>query len=644
MRLSPYFSVRRQLAALLCTAGLLVCAGTVQAAPLAEIRDPHYGDTLFTFFQDHYFQSITELMVSQHFNRVSHHSEEAEVLRGGMLLSYGMQREAGEIFERLIALGATPATQDRAWFFLGKIRYQRGYTAQAQDALARIGTHLAPELQEELGLLQAQVRMAAGDYAAAAQSLSVMDQKTPGARYVRFNLGVALVRSGQGERGTAVLDALGQAPAENEEYRDLRDRANLALGFAALAAQQPAQARNYLERVRLKSLQANKALLGLGWAASSQQQSRLALVPWLELIQRDVGDAAVLEAFIAAPHAYAELGAYSQAAQGYERAIATFATESAALDASIAALRTGALLQQLVDSNPGGDMGWFWGLKSLPDMPEASHASHLAHVLAQHDFQEALKNYRDLLFLQRNLQQWNEQLGTLDDMLSNRRKAFAQRLPAVAERASASTLAAGPLRQRHQALAATVAQAQADADGLAFADSRERGLLERVQRLQAAIDAAPLNADSAALAERARMAAGLLRWNLAQDYPARLWQAQSALQSAQAGLATAQQRDADLRQAQQDEPARFAAFAQRIGALSARLPQQLAQVADVRSAQQQALQDLAVAALQRQQQTIAAYATQARFALAQLLDRSTSGAAAIASPTATQEAEHATKP
>lgn len=644
MRLSPYFSVRRQLAALLCTAGLLVCAGTAQAAPLAEIRDPHYGDTLFTFFQDHYFQSITELMVSQHFNRVSHHAEEAEVLRGGMLLSYGMQREAGDIFERLIALGATPATQDRAWFYLGKIRYQRGYTAQAQDALARIGTHLAPELQEELGLLQAQVRMAAGDYAAAAQSLAAMDQKTPGARYVRFNLGVALIRSGQGERGTLVLDALGQAPAENEEYRDLRDRANVALGFAALAAQQLPQARNYLERVRLKSLQANKALLGLGWAASAQQQSRLALVPWLELMQRDVGDAAVLEAFIAAPHAYAELGAYNQAAQGYERAIATFATESAALDASIAALRTGALLQQLVDSNPGGDMGWFWGMKSLPDMPNLSHASHLAHVLAQHDFQEALKNYRDLLFLQRNLQQWNEQLGTLDDMLSNRQKAFAQRLPAVAERASASTLASGPLRQRHQALSSTVAQAQADADGLAFADSRERGLLERVQRLQAAIDAAPLNADSAALAERARVAAGLLRWNLAQDYPARLWQAQSALQSAQAGLATAQQLDADLRQAQQDEPARFAAFAQRIVALSARLPLQLAQVTDVRSVQQQALQDLAVAALQRQQQTIAAYATQARFALAQLLDRSTSGGAASASPTATQEAEHAIKP
>ena len=40
-------------------------------------------------------RAITGLMVSQHFDRVAPHADEAEVLRGGMLLSYGMHQEAG---------------------------------------------------------------------------------------------------------------------------------------------------------------------------------------------------------------------------------------------------------------------------------------------------------------------------------------------------------------------------------------------------------------------------------------------------------------------------------------------------------------------------------------------------------------------
>lgn len=630
---------QRLLASLLTLA--LLGASAVQAAPPPDptqnvVKDPHYGDVLFEFFQDHYFQAITGLMVSQQFGRVSHHAEEAEVLRGGMLLSYGMQQEAGAIFERLIDLHATPATRDRAWFYLAKIRYQRGYFADAENALNRIGANLEPALLEELGLLRAQLRMAAGDYAAAAQRLSAMDSKSPSARYIRFNLGVALIKSGEAQRGTAVLDALGKEPAENEEYRDLRDRANLALGFAALASEQLPEARNYLERVRLKGMQANKALLGLGWAASAQKLHKVALVPWMELLQRDISDPAVLEAFIAAPYAYAELGAYRQAADGYTKAIATFEQETAAIDTSIAALRTGELVQQLVERNPGGDMGWFWGMRNLPDKPGLTQlASHLVPVLAQHEFQEALKNYRDLLFIERNLQEWSDKLGTFDDMLANRQKAYAERLPAIQQRANADGQAANPLRQRQQELMLLLQQGEADADGKVFANAKELALMQRLQRVQTALASAPASEETALLQERARITTGVLNWNLAQDYPVRVWQTKQALQSTEASLEKAQQSEVALLQAQRDEPARFAAFGKRIADLGPSLAQQLTRVAALRQAQQQALTDLAVADLQRQQKAMGEYTTQARFALAQLYDRATSGGGEG------QEAEHA---
>ncbi len=588
-----------------------------------EVLDPYYGDTLFQFFQDHYFTAATELMVSQHFDRVSHHAQEAEVLRGGILLSYGLHREAGAIFERLIQLGASPATQDRAWFFLAKIRYQRGYLVEAQDAINRIGTALAADLQEERNLLQANIFMARDDFASAANLLKTLDTKTPGARFVQFNLGVALIRSGDTATGTAVLDSLGRASSDTEEQRSLRDQANLALGFAALTNQQPLAARNYLERVRLNSLQANKALLGLGWASAALKEPQAALVPWQELAGRGVADSAMLEAQLAVPYAYAELGAYSLAADHYAQAIDTFAKETQALTESIAEIRTGKLLTTLIDSNPAPEMGWFWSLQTLPKVPQAKH---LTQVMAQHSFQEALKNYRDLQFLANNLAQWQDKLSVFEDMLNTRREGFAQRLPAVRNRAGAMN--AAPLQAQADKLDQTVARAQADEDGAALADAKQLDLLERLDRVQAILATSAASPQVDDQKERARLARGALTWQLVQDAPDRLWQAKKTLASIQTMLDQARSLDSALTRAQRDEPARFESFAKRIAQMAPLLQAQVNQVAALTHEQRVALQDIAIATLARQQERLAEYASQAQFAVAQLYDRSaTSGAA-----------------
>jgi hypothetical protein len=622
------------------------------AAPVAanhEIKDPHYGDTLFHFFQSRYFTSVTTLMASQHFDRVARHADEAEILRGGMLLSYGMHREAGEIFAKLIEKGAEPKVRDRAWYFLAKIRYQRGYLEEADAAMAQIGNQLPPELEEERGLLQANLRLARADYTGAVETLNALTTKTPGARYVRYNLGVALIKVGDTARGSTVLDALGREPAENEEYRSLRDRANVALGFAALTDNQPEQARTYLERVRLKSLHANKALLGFGWAAAAMKEPKLALVPWLELAQRDVSDSAALEAQIAVPYAYAELGAFGQSLDRYNDAIASFTRENTDLNESITAIRSGKLVEALMERNPGEEMGWFWSLRDLPEMP---HAGHLNQVLAQHEFQEAFKNYRDLRFLTKNLEEWRDKLGVFDDMLANRRKAYADRLPQVRARASEINLDA--LRKRGDAVAAEVTAGEQAADGVAFANANQLDLKERIARVQAATKEAGGDADLVKARERARLAAGALTWQLAQDYSGRIWSAKREIAAINEELAQAQRRDAALAQAQRDEPARFEAFAKRIAALVPLLQVVLPRVAALTQEQQVAVQDIAVAELTRQQERLAVYSTQARFAVAQLYDRANDrgGDARVdnkansdaAKPDAKKEADRAAKP
>jgi hypothetical protein len=585
-------------------------------APRHEVRDPYYGVGLFDFFQARYFSALTDLMVAQHFERLPHHVDEAELLRGGLLLSYGMHRQAGEIFERLIGDKSAPAVRDRAWFYLAKIRYQRGLLADAEAAITRVGMDLPAEMEDERRLLHANLLMARGDFTGAVAVLKKMKSDSAAIRYARYNLGVALVKAGDAARGEALLDEVGKSEAKTEEYRSLRDKANVALGFSALQANQPERAGPYLERVRLDGMLADKALLGFGWAQAAQQQPKQALVPWMELARRDNIDAAVLEAKLAVPYALGELGAYSQSLGRYEDAMATFDRENANIDESIAMIRSGKLLDELVAANPGAEMGWFWHVDSLPELP---HLAQLTDLLAENEFQEAFKNYRDLLFMERNLSNWSTTLDTLRDMLDNRRKAFAQRLPAV--QAGQRSMSIAGLMQRRAEVAGGIEAAAAAGDGHAFADARERDLLARVDRVRAVLTRLPESGDSTAASERLRRVAGAMEWQLAQENPERLWAARKGLADIDAGLTEAHRRDADLAQAQLAEPARFEHFARRIDELERRILALTPRVTKLAEEQRSFVQEMAVAALQTDKERIAAYITQARFAIAQIYDR-----------------------
>jgi hypothetical protein len=627
---------RRWLVTLISAAlGTAAAQTPVPGAPQV-ITAPHYGDTLFHFYQGRSFAAITGLMVSQHFKRVSPHDDEAEVLRGGLLLGYGLHDEAEAVFARLIERQAPQEVQNRAWFYLAKLRHQRGLPEASAQALARVEGRLPGTLEEDHQLLRAQLLLDARDYRAAAAVLRALQPEAPkkdapppstALLYARYNLGVALVKAGDEAEGQALLDSVGQTPGPDEEVRSLRDRANVALGFVALAAKKPRDARAVLQRVRLQGPQSNKALLGFGWAAAELKDPQLALAPWTELAGRGAqggADAAVLEARIALPYAMAELRAYQSALQGYRQAAQGFEDEQRALTESIAAVRGGAFVQRLLDANPEGSapgLGVSPGIGQLPPLP---HAAHLAPLLAGHGFQEAFKQLRDLQFLQHNVQQWQNNLGTYADMLDNRRRAFEARLPAARNSRGAAELAA--LAERRSALVAELARTQAEGDVGAFANPAEQALQQRIERSRSTLKAAEGSEvmDAAALAEaaeRLRRAAGALQWQLSQTYSERRWEATKALRGAEATLAEAREREAALVRAQQEEPARHALFAERITQLSGRIAALQPQLAGAAQLAQARLQDIAVAELQAQQERLGVYAAQARLAIAQIHDQ-----------------------
>jgi hypothetical protein len=591
-------------------------AGGARADERHAVKDPHFGEVLFFFFQEDYFSALTRLMTAQHFARVPHHAEEAELLRGGMLLSYGLHQEAGRIFQALIDAGAPPSVRDRAWFYLAKIRYQRGYAAEAEDAMARVQGALPGDLENERLVLHAVLLLRRRQYPQAIAMLRRTSNRSGWAAYGHYNLGVALVQAGERDAGVELLDEIGRDRVRGEELTALRDKANVALAYTFLQSGAPARAEPYLERVRLQGLLSNKALLGMGWTHAALNEYERALVPWMELTDRSMADTAVQESLLAVPFALGKLGAYRQSLARYESALDAYTREIARLDEAIAAIRRGALVENILRDNPGEESGWFWRVRKLPDTPEGRY---LTELLASHDFQEGLKNYRDLGFLSRNLDTWARNIATYRDMLATRRQGFAERLPRVI--AGERALQLERLRTAHEREVEGLARIESAGDAEALAGQKERMLAMRLERVRAGLERLAEPAQRETAREKHRLLRGLLTWDLSAQYSARLWEETKALREAGRLIAEAEGRRAALRREEAQVPASFDEFDKRIEALRGRVSRSQAEVSAAAREQEDYLAGLAVAELARRREQIAAYITQARFAVAQIYDQ-----------------------
>jgi hypothetical protein len=595
------------------------------------VQDLAYGEVLFEFFQEDYFSALTRLLAAQQRGELEHHGAEAELMLGGLYLSYGQHRLAGEIFARVLEQSVAPELHDRAWFFLAKIWQQRGYLAEAEAALARIQGELPEELEPERRMLHAQVLMEQGRFPDALNVLESWRRPSDAwVGYAKYNIGVSLVRLGQVEAGARVLDDVGQLDPATPELDALRDKANVALGYAWLQAARPVEAKPSLQRVRLNGPFSNKALLGVGWSDAEAADYRAALAPWLALRERSLLDSAVQESLLAVPYAFAQLGADKQAADHYVDAIEAFESEIVRLTAAIESIENGELITNLLgerEDAAGEASGWYWRLERLPDSVESRY---LYELLATNRFQEGLKNYRDLTQLNRNLDRWAESLGAFDDILDTRQRAYVQRLPTIDSSLTSVDLDA--MLARRVELESRLQAIERSEDVVALGTAKEQESWALLSTMEPKLAALPSDAASDEMRAKHRFLRGLLLWDLRRDYKARLWAERKALSDLDRQLREAQRRHHQVSSSRDDWPEKFAALTARIEDLRPRV-QGLRQTAQRNLERQQAfLQGIAVEELKAQRDRLNTYMVQARFALASIYDR----AAARVEPAAGQ--------
>lgn len=383
-------------------------------------KDLHYGEVLFHFYQQDYFTSIVHLLAARDLNRVPHHIPDDEVLLGDIDLSYGLHKEASRNFEKLLQRNVNDTVKNSAYYHLAKRSFQRGYIDEAAGFLKNVSDPVEKNVSGDLGLLIGQVYIAQGKYDAAISSLIKWKWSEDYQHYANYNLGIVHTKRGNLDTGIRYLKYVGNIKANSEAFGTLRDKANLALGLALIQNNRPKEAIKYLEKVRLQGLYSNLALLSVGWANTQANKHETALPPLVELRNRSAYHPEVQEGILALAYTYGEMGLYGRAVKAYEQAAGIYLREAQELANSATTIEQGALINALLKHTKGGpQISWSWSLRNLPKIPQVKYFTEL---LAEHEFHETLKNFRDLLFLKNNLAHWDRNISIYMTKLDTKNK------------------------------------------------------------------------------------------------------------------------------------------------------------------------------------------------------------------------------
>ncbi|TJY60980.1 hypothetical protein E4T66_10060 [Sinimarinibacterium sp. CAU 1509] len=468
--------MRRALVSLLLAAPTLAFAADVYVPGSPE--DPHVREAQYLLRDHRTLSAAIELRLSDKKNDALRMPEAYQWRLAESYLAFGLRDRAEEIYRSLAGSSSDKDRIASAQLDVAEFDYQRGYLAEARATLYKMREVLPESAVVRWQDLLARVLLAESRYGEAADVLTELNNAGNQSSYTRFNLGVALVNDGRTAQGQTVLDRVGRLVPDDLEDLALRDRANTSLGWHFLQNQQGGTAKPIFSRVRVEGPFSNRALLGLGWAELAPQGDRVvkaevgddkpdadpfttfstlgvlvrpgfleddifkraglrafslkkasreetdalqrALVPWVELISRDPMDTAVQEAWLAIPFTLDRLGAYTQALQYYEKAVGVLENAHDRMDKALESIKRGRMVETIVRREIDSEAGRDWKLRDLPDAPETYF---LQSLLAEHRFQEALKNYRDVRMMSRNLEAWQQRLATVERSASNTDRA-----------------------------------------------------------------------------------------------------------------------------------------------------------------------------------------------------------------------------
>ncbi len=569
-----------------------------------EVANLAYGEVLYQFYQGRYFDAIVHLTAALQKAPMAEQGSDAELLLGGLYLSYGMHDEAERILNQLLQDDDNEALHDRVQFYLAKSRYRRGLQQAAETSLKQIKTALPVAQQQEQQLIHGQLLLDQSRDKEAVEQLNNLQGDAITALYGQYNLAIAQLRLGNRANGQALLDKLGRMEVVDEESAMLRDRANLTNGSWSLQQGDIDQARNYLSLIRINSMLSNEAILATGWGYAEQEDYPEALAHWLELSQQPPSEPVIQDVLLAIPYAFLQLNAKPQAIEHYKKAIDIYQQEMIEVTAAQTAVRSDAFTNHYLFG--AGTEG------------RTAISPYLQPLVISHPFQTALQSLRDLEAIKQNLTRWASDLTTFDTMLAARQQNYEQKLPLLERSTAVKEFQI--LQQREQQQRQRLAQIRADGDALALANSKERKSLARIDAVERRLPQLADKVDQEKVTERTQFFHGILLWQASLDYKGRLWSAERGLRETEQLLEQVQAQQNSLIAVRKQQPIMFSNFKKQINTTADQIDYLLPVTAELIDQQRREIRAASLAYLKQQQQRLESYLTQAQFAIAQIHD------------------------
>jgi len=593
-----------------------------------ELKDIFFSDVLYFAYQGQFFDAISKLdsELSQYYSLDEPeldpfrlHADQAEFSVGDLELSYRMHRKAGRAIKSILEGKVSQSVKNEAAYRLAKIYLYKNQPANALDAIEKINGEIPESIRVDEQFLRAQIYISTGDFLKAIDILRLIENEKSVAGFAAYNLGIALIQSGNEKEGVLQLDKLGKIKSDKPEVLAIVDKTNLMLGYRMLENGSPEQAQKYFERVRMEGPFSNRALLGAGWVDISLGQYEHALVPWTILHKRKTLDISTQESMLAVPYAYSKLNVYGKAALMYGQAMDVFGTEIISLDASIKSIREGRFLSALLREESKSDKNWLLNLRNLKDTPETHY---LLELMASHDFQQSLKNYYDLAGLRKRLSEWLLSLNVYEEMIEIRRKYFVPLLPVIEKKFknldSRIKLRMEQRDQLDKRLKSMLITRRPD--HLATYD--ERLSLDTLQRIELYLSSRPqLKTDT--VKKRMSRLKGIVNWNVNAEYSKRLTKLFNEFQQLEEVIDGMNIVYASFVRTRQAATQSYEGYSIPIRRLRTRLKEYELKVTGIMARQGRMLENMAVNDLDQRRQRLESYQIKARFALAESYDRAT---------------------
>ena len=598
-----------------------------EALASGELKDLYFGEALFYAHQGEYFDAISRLdtELAQYYgldepdlNSLYYHIDNAEFSVGDFELYYRMHDRAGRAIKAVIEGNVEEKVRNEAIYRLAKIYYQKQQPLNALHTIEKLAGETPEKIQYEEPFLRAQIYIETGKFTDAINLLKNIEKEESLQGYSGYNLGVAMFQSGNEQEGVLQLDKVGQIKSSDERVRAMRDKANLVLGFRLLEAGQPAQAKQYLQRVRLTGPFSNKALLGTGWAAAANGEYDRALVPWTMLAKRNITDKSVQEVLLGVPYAYGKLDIYGKAAILYGQALESYSNEIERLDTSIASIRQGKFLKAVIREELKTDKLWLVHLRELPETPETYY---LTEMMASHDFQESLKNYFDLAELEKKLEEWGRYLGAYEEVIKIRGAYYEPLLPEIETQFRALDSKMKLRVEQRDKLDKRLKKMLISPrpDFLATAD--ERILLQQIAELESKLKEQGI-ADEQILHRVARLK-GVITWNINVEYHDRFTRAVEHLAELDQHVERLKEIYGSFVRTRQAATQSYKGYEKSLQRLRIKIRDALGKVKVLMARQGHMIEVMAINELEQRRQRLEEYQVKARFAMAESYDRAT---------------------